>query len=252
MIENKYVITYMHIDKITTKTLRQQIYDQLRKKIIAAEILPGQVVTIQGLAKQFEVSVMPVREALWQLESEGVVVIESNKSIHVNALRRNEMEEILDLRLILEAIAAERACSRITEQGLRKMASLLNEMKKASGKPDKFLLLNSGFHFTLYSYAGSPSLLRIIDSLWARVGPYMTMGLEKVDHKEIAVRTHEAMCRALLEKDPEGLKAWLLEDLKQAARIITPLLEDPEDTGKGKAVRKGHAQGTVARARTFR
>ena len=108
MIENKYVITYMHIEKITTKTLRQQIYDQLRKKIIAAEILPGQVVTIQGLAKQFEVSVMPVREALWQLESEGVVVIESNKSIHVNALRRNEMEEILDLRLILEAIAARK------------------------------------------------------------------------------------------------------------------------------------------------
>ena len=252
MITNKYVITYMHIEKIKTKTLRQQIYDQLRKKIIAAEILPGQVVTIQGLAKQFGVSVMPVREALWQLESERVVVIESNKSIHVNALRRNEMEEILDLRLILEAIAAERACSRITEQGLRKMASFLKEMKKASGKPDKFLLLNSGFHFTLYSYAGSPALLRIIDSLWARVGPYMTVGLEKMDHNDIALRTHEAMYRALLEKDPEGLKAWLLEDIKQAARIITPLLEGPKNTGKRNALKKRGAQKAIAKARAFR
>ena len=140
--------------------------------------------TIQGLAKQFGVSVMPVREALWQLESERVVVIESNKSIHVNALRRNEMEEILDLRLILEAIAAERACSRITEQGLRKMASLLEGDEDGFRETRKIPLLNSGFHFTLYSYAGSPALLRIIDSLWARVGPYMTVGLEKVDHND--------------------------------------------------------------------
>ena len=58
-----------------------------------------------------------------------------------------------------------------------------------------------------------------------------------MDHNDIAVRTHEAMYRALLEKDPEGLKAWLLK-IKQAARIITPLLEGPKDAGKRKALRR--------------
>jgi DNA-binding GntR family transcriptional regulator len=70
----------MFIEKVSTKTIRQQIYDQLKTKIISAEISPGQVMTLQGLAKEFGVSVMPVREALWQLESEGVIVIESNVS----------------------------------------------------------------------------------------------------------------------------------------------------------------------------
>ena len=52
----------MKIEKISTKTLRQKVYEQLRQKIISAEILPGQVMTLQGLASQFGKSLMPVGE----------------------------------------------------------------------------------------------------------------------------------------------------------------------------------------------
>ncbi len=61
----------MGIEKITTVTLRQKVYDRMRTKILRAEILPGQVISLRGLAEQFGVSLLPVREAVWQLESEN-------------------------------------------------------------------------------------------------------------------------------------------------------------------------------------
>ena len=108
----------MVIERISVKTLRQEVYDQLRDKIISAEILPGEAVSLRGLAEKFGVSLMPVREALWQLESERIIVIESNKRIRVNSLTAKEMEEALRLRLLLESTAAERACDLRPEEAV--------------------------------------------------------------------------------------------------------------------------------------
>jgi DNA-binding GntR family transcriptional regulator len=69
----------MRFAKVSTKTLRQQVYDQLRGKIISAGVLPGETLRLRGLADEFGVSLMPVREALWQLKSEKIVLIESKK-----------------------------------------------------------------------------------------------------------------------------------------------------------------------------
>ena len=71
----------MVLEKITTVTLRQKVYEQLRSKILGAELLPGEVISLRGLAEKFGVSILPVREAVWQLESEKILVVESNKKI---------------------------------------------------------------------------------------------------------------------------------------------------------------------------
>ena len=65
----------MKFEKLNAKTLRQKVYDQLRHGIITGGILPGQSIKLRDIAKQFGVSLMPVREALWQLESEKVIVM---------------------------------------------------------------------------------------------------------------------------------------------------------------------------------
>ena len=150
----------MNIQKISIKTLRQQVYDQLRKRIISAEILPGQVMTLQSLAKEFGVSVMPVREALWQLESEKVIVIESNKRIYVNGLKRKDMREALRLRLMLESMAAENACDSMTETDVSRLKRIVEAMEAALDKPEKYLSLNTQFHFTIYACANSPCSLK--------------------------------------------------------------------------------------------
>ena len=216
----------MRLERISLKTLRQQVYDQLRRRIISAEILPGELINIRDLARELGVSTMPVREALWQLESERVMVIESNKRIHVNTLTPEEMEEALRIRLLLETLAAERSCERRPDSLVPKVKGLLDDMEGAIANPRKYMTKNSQFHFTLYSWADSPLLLSIIDWLWARVGPYLWIQATKVDLSE-DYEYHHAMYEAFAKKDKRRLTEALQKDLEDAAKLIIPLLEGP-------------------------
>jgi len=216
----------MVIEKIAVKTLRQEVYDQLRDKIISADILPGETISLRKLAQKFGVSLMPVREALWQLESERIIVIESNKRIRVNTLTAKEMEEALRLRLMLESTAAERACDLRPESALPKVRKQLEALQGAADRPKIFMRRNSQFHISIYSLADSPLLLEMIERLMARVGPYVyTYAIAAQDNTR-AHGHHGKMYQGLLEKNKKIITEALREDLEAAARIIIPALEE--------------------------
>jgi len=219
----------MAIEKISTKTIRQQVYDQLKKKIISAEISPGQIMTLQGLAKEFGVSLMPVREALWQLESEKVIVIQSNKRIFVNSMKQKDMEEAIEIRMVLESWVVERSWNRIGESDLAKIKHILESMEASIDKPKRYITLNRQFHSTLCSFAVSPMLVQIIDSLWARIGPYLYIAGEKTGDQSYPMKCHRHIYEALVERDKVKLKKWLREDLKWAANFTVPYLEKTRD-----------------------
>jgi DNA-binding GntR family transcriptional regulator len=216
----------MRLEKISTKTLRQKVYDQLRQKIISAEILPGEVLTLRGLAKELGVSLIPVREDLFKLESEKVVVIESNKSIYVNKLTAEEMREALQIRLMLESKAAERACKLRPESALPRVKQLLKNLEDAIDDPKKFMEVNSQFHLEIYSYANSPLLLQIIDHIWARVGPYLLILSSKGANLTHSMRCHQGMYRAFVDGDRKKIRMFLRNDLEEAADFIMPYLNE--------------------------
>jgi DNA-binding GntR family transcriptional regulator len=165
--------------KISTKTFRQRVYEKLREKIISAEILPGETITMRELAGIFGVSLMPVREALWQLESEKVIVIESNRSIHVNSLSPEDIRDIFEIRVVLEGMAARRACELRPKHILPKAEYYLDGMRKNIENHRQYLFNNSQFHFIIYSSSNSPILIQQIHSLWARIGPYLSIQYAK-------------------------------------------------------------------------
>jgi len=215
----------MVIEKIAVKTLRQGVYDQLRDKIISADILPGQTISLRELAQKFGVSLMPVREALWQLESERIIVIESNKRIRVNTLTAKEMEEALRLRLMLESTAAERACDLRPESALPKLRKQLEALRGAADRPKIFMRKNSQFHISIYSLADSPLLLEMIERLMARVGPYVFTYAIAAQNNTRVHGHHAKMYQGVTEKNKKLITEALREDLEAAARIIIPALE---------------------------
>ncbi len=216
----------MVIEKIAVKTLRQEVYDQLRDKIISAEILPGQTISLRELAQKFGVSLMPVREALWQLESERIIVIESNKRIRVNTLTAKEMEEALRLRLLLESTAVERACDLRPEEAIPKVKRLLEAMEASVGRPKIFMRRNTQFHFSIYSYADSPLLLEIVNRLWARVFPYVFTYFFMTQDNSKAMKRHWKMFQGLAERNKKKIMDALREDLEAAAGVIIPILKE--------------------------
>jgi DNA-binding GntR family transcriptional regulator len=227
----------MKLIRISQKTIREQVYSQLRKKIISAEILPGQVVTLQGLASQLGVSLMPIREALWQLQSEQVIVIESNKRIHVNTLTAEEMEEILQVRLVLESMAAERACELRTDGAITKVKRFLDEMEASIGDSKEHMVANSQFHLGIYACAGLPILFRIIEWIWARIGPYLVISSNEKGNRD-ALKWHQGMFEAFAKRDKKKISECLRGDLGGAARIIIPALKASEESGSNQSVKR--------------
>ncbi len=215
----------MSIEKISVKTMRQEVYEQLRDKIISAEILPGESISLRDLAAKFGVSLMPVREALWQLESEKIIVIESNKRINVNTLTAKEMEEALRLRVLLESMAAERACDLRPESEIPRLKQLLEGMQASVERPKIYMRKNTQFHFSIYSHSDSPLLLEIIERLWARVGPYVYTYGVSTQNLSFAMKCHWEIFEAFRERDKLRIKEALRQDLETTARIIIPSLE---------------------------
>jgi len=219
----------MRFAKVSTKTLRQQVYDQLRGKIISAGVLPGETLRLRGLADEFGVSLMPVREALWQLESEKIVLIESNKRIQVNTLTQQEMKEILQIRLLLESMAADRSCELRPDSAILKAKALLEQMFVHIQRSTKrYLMANSAFHSTIYSYSDSPVLMRFIDLLWAREGPYFNLLALKGQDLAPTLKYHEGMYEAWVERDKDKMRRFLKQDLTDAANAILSFLESPD------------------------
>jgi DNA-binding GntR family transcriptional regulator len=169
---------------------------------------------------------------LWQLESERIIVIESNKRIRVNTLTAKEMEEALRLRLLLESTAAERACDLRPESELPKLRKQLEALQGAAERPKIFMRKNSQFHISIYSFADSPLLLEIIERLMARVGPYVyTYAVARQDSSRI-LKYHGNMFQGLAERNKKMITEALREDLNAAARIILPALEQKSQKEK--------------------
>ncbi len=213
----------MELDKVKTKSLRALIYDQLKDKIMAGEIKPGEKLSLRMLAKLLGVSLMPVREAVWQLESDKILIINESKGIKVNSLTGGELQEALRLRVLLESEALTKSCEYgISEELSGKLESLIRGMEEA-GDARTFVELNKEFHFILYSNADSPLLFDLIERLWARIAPYMFLNITmNEDLKETPANPyHRELLRAVQAQDTNKALQALTRDIEiPALRII--------------------------------
>ncbi len=217
----------MAIEKITNVTLRQKVYEQLRANILRAELLPGEVISLREMAEKFGVSLLPVREASWQLESEKILVIESNKRIQVNHLTRREFEEVLDMRLLLESEAVDKACRIRPLKSIPKVERILEAMEKYVASNHKaYIQKNDQFHQAIYSYAESPLLLELIQRLLARVNPYIYLYAIVGRNRASAIDCHREMLSGFADGNSKKTMAALHRDLTDAAAVILPHLEE--------------------------
>ena len=160
----------MKIDKIhriEPKTLKENVTDILRQMIIDGELAPDTELNQVGIANQLGVSRGPVREALGQLEQEGLVHSIPYKGVFVTSLTRRDVEELYSVRMVLETMAVERAVDRITEDDLAKLNQIVNEMSLAAKDQDlqRLVRIDLDFHEHLVIVADHDLLYK----LWKQV-----------------------------------------------------------------------------------
>ena len=207
-------------------TLQDYVYRQLCELILNGEIAPGQLITIQSLADAFDVSAMPVREALQRLTAARVLTVISSRSIGIPRLTGERLADLRRVRLEVESLAAVWATPNIGEEGLGELEAIVAAMEQAAqvGDNKQYLRGNRAFHFKIYQAARSDAIIAIIETLWLQISPYFHL-LHASGNYFKANEQHELMLSAIRARDEAAVSLAVRNDIEAAYRVLVPLLE---------------------------
>ncbi len=190
------------------------VAEGLRRGILSGALESGQPLRQEQIARDFEVSAVPVREALRQLAGEGLVALSPNRGARVSQVSYEEAREITEIRVSLESLALRLSVPNMTEGDFRQAEKVL-DLWDAEEDPATFTQLNWRFHTILYEPARQPRLMAMIRSLHASfdlyVGKYSAawMGL-----KVPAQRQHRHIVEACRRGDTEAAIAILERNIR--------------------------------------
>ncbi len=165
---------------IVYKTRTQLIVETLRERILSGEIKAGQPLRQAALAEELSVSRIPIREALLQLEAEGLVLFEPHKGATATELNAGQVDELFELRAMLEADLLAASLPLLTAEKLAQATNILSKLDKALGKENAantWSELNSSYHNCLYSAANRPQTQELVNTLNKSADRYIRMHL---------------------------------------------------------------------------
>jgi len=207
-----------------SKAASVRIVDALRESILDGVLPPGLQIRQEALAEKFGVSRVPVREALRQLEAEGLIQSELHKGAFVSSLNLHEVIEMLDIRIGLELRALKLAVPNFTKEHAKEAERILKRYD-GSESPREWRDLNLAFHLALYKPCKRPRLVKMIEDVVLETNRFLrtyisaALGREQpqAEHHrllELCVAGNTSSALKLLEAHIERTKAVLQQQVK--------------------------------------
>lgn len=218
-------------NKHIEKSVRQDIYEKIRDDITFGRLMSGERLTEKKLSDLYKVSRSPIREALRQLESEGLISFERNKGIEVAKLSVKQVEEIYDLRELLEGYAVRIAIGKTTKKDIAYLEDLHKKMIKAASSRDTQLWLqnNALFHAFFREKADNENLCQLIVMLRRRIYRYQYMTVSYPRFFENYIEHHTTMIEACKKKDPDLAEKTMKIHLCKVRNVIIESLTANRD-----------------------
>jgi len=191
------------MEKITFQTKSDIIYQELKQDIISGRYKPRERIVISSVAKQFGTSDIPVREALKQLESEGLIKNKPHKGAVVTSFNFEDIQKIFRVRTVLEGMAAREASRNMKSSEIKSLEKSVVQMRKAV-ESDRFFELaqiNLEFHQTIYSVSGNEYLNKIIFELWSLSSRSRALFILAPDRARESAKEHVVILEALKKGD---------------------------------------------------
>lgn len=160
--------------KLPRSTTAIEVARVLKERILAGEYAEDQFIRQELIAQELGVSRIPVREALAQLEAEGLVVREKYRGAVVPKLSTTEIEEIYALRLMIEPYLLDAAIENITPEQIAELQAIIHRSREAKSMSE-WAGHNMAFHRMLYEAAARPLTLQLLDNLLMRADRYLKM-----------------------------------------------------------------------------
>ena len=202
-------------------------YLRLREMVLYGVLAPGQPVTIQGLIRDLDAGMTPVREAIRRLTAEGALILHDNRRVSVPRMTPALLDQLVHVREAVEPRLAELACPHVTPALLARLEEIDHGIEPAFRASDAhtYLRLNHAFHFALYEAAGATVLEDIARSVWLRFGPSLRVILSRYISLGLPDRHAEALA-AMRAGDAQALAVAIREDIAQGVDQVRAALAD--------------------------
>jgi DNA-binding GntR family transcriptional regulator len=209
-------------------TAQEFVLEQLRREIVTRQLLPGAPIRQELLADKYGTSRVPLREALKILEGEGQVTYVPHRGYFVADLSLDDLNEVYEIREILESKALTAAVARMTSEDVEAARLIHQRLDAATASGDVVAMtaLNRDFHFALFDISAMPRLVRLIRLLWDSTDAYRSMYYAEFDNRQAVRGEHAAMLDALVKGDAEALVNLHHQHRTHAINALSRVLAD--------------------------
>jgi DNA-binding GntR family transcriptional regulator len=224
--------------------LRRQVLEELRQSIIAGRLSPGARLIERELIAMMGVSRTVIREALRQLESEGLVAIIPNKGPIVRELTLDEAKDLYSIRAVLEGLAARLFVENAGDAQVKKLDQALHATGEAYKKrePELILEAKNRFYDVLFEGAGSETLSSMIGTLHVRIWRWRALGLShpqsSAERSKESMQGLGAMLAAIKARDAGLAERTIRAEVTKAAAEVTRLLGGGNLAGPAKVAQR--------------
>ncbi len=214
---------------IPRQSLTSAVADKLREEIIRGTIPEGAQLRQDAIAMQYHVSRIPVREALRQLDAEGLITILPNRGAIVPALSPTDIEELFTIRALLEPEILKHSIPRLTQSDLDQAEIVLKRYQNELQQEDHLFSwgrLNWQFHSILYSRAERPHFMTIIRNVnsngerYTRLQLYLTHGIKRANEE------HHQILQFCRQRDVAGACKLLRQHIQHAGQSLKEALQE--------------------------
>lgn len=217
----------------TNLSKSQQAYRWVKERIASQEFTPGYRLVLGTIATELDMSVVPVREAIRQLEAEGLVTFERNVGARVSMVDDSQYRFSMQALSILEGAATALAARRLDASDLREARRINDLMVETLDHfdPRAFTRLNQEFHATLFAKCANPRMLELVHAEWARLGHLRDSTFSFVPGRALeSVREHERIVSLIERGAPLGEIETAARRHRSATLDAYLIHEHPDET----------------------
>jgi len=214
-------------------SLGTRVFKQLQNDIINGEYQPGDCLTETKLSEELGVSRTPIREALKQLELEGLVKSTPGRGVIVQGISIKDIEDIYTIRMMIEGLAARWATEKITSKELEVLKEVLDLEEfytLKGGSTSNLLKLDSKFHDVIFRASKSRPLMYILSTFHHYAQRARSASLETPGRAQKVFEEHKAIFQAITERDPELAEKLTTEHARNATLNFLKRKQDAENT----------------------
>ena len=223
--------------KITTPAdlpLRDFVFITLRQSILTGELKPGERLMEIHLAHKLGVSRTPIREAIRKLELEGLVTMVPRRGAEVAQITEKSMGDVLEVRRALDALCAELACDRITEDELRALKQSCDNFEQSvkDGDVQRIAQADVALHDIIVRATGNQRLIQLVNNLSEQMYRYRFEYIKDGAQHQTLIEEHRIIYQSIVGKDRETAAAAAKTHIDNQKKAIMRRIRLDKENGR--------------------